>query len=149
MSDLSKIAETLKQTYNGDAWHGPSVMATLSNLSGDEARAKIGNGHSIIEIVSHMTSWRNFAIQKLTGHDSFDVSEKANFPTEPDWNVVLKKLNESQEELLNALTRFTEEKLQDQVPGRKYSYYKLLHGIIHHDLYHLGQIVMITKQFQS
>ncbi len=31
------------------------------------------------------------------------------------------------------------------VPGRNYSYYTLLHGIVNHDLYHAGQIALIKK----
>ena len=31
------------------------------------------------------------------------------------------------------------------MPGRDYTYYDMLHGIINHDMYHTGQIVLLQK----
>jgi uncharacterized damage-inducible protein DinB len=39
----------------------------------------------------------------------------------------------------------TDDFLKDNVPGTEYDYYTLLHGIIHHDLYHTGQIAAFKK----
>jgi hypothetical protein len=35
--------------------------------------------------------------------------------------------------------------LTEIVPGRDYDFYTLIHGIIHHDIYHSGQVSMIKK----
>ncbi len=94
-----------------------------------------------------MTTWRMFALRKLRGDNEFDVSDELNFPKKGNWGGAIEGLEQSQRDLISELSRFDEKKLQEIVPGRKYSFYKLLHGIAHHDLYHLGQIVMISKQF--
>ena len=39
-----------------------------------------------------------------------------------------------------------DEALLDEKPkGQEYSFYFLLQGILHHDLYHLGQIALLKK----
>ncbi|WP_235811010.1 DUF1572 domain-containing protein [Aequorivita aquimaris] len=34
---------------------------------------------------------------------------------------------------------------EKEYPTNKHSYYKHIHGIIQHDAYHLGQIVLLAK----
>ncbi|HCM77200.1 MAG TPA: DinB family protein [Cytophagales bacterium] len=147
MNPLEGIIKTLTDTYQGKPWHGPSVKQVLSQITPEMANHRIGTGHSIIELVLHMVAWRNFVIHKLQGDEAFDVSEADNFPPSTTWQTALEELEKNQAALLGALRAWDMEKLENPVPPRNYSYYKLLHGIVHHDLYHLGQIVMITKQF--
>lgn len=147
MSEIDHIIDTLKDTYEGNAWHGPSAKEILSKISENQQDAKIGNGHSIIEIILHMNAWRNFVIQILLGNDSYQVTDELNFPQGQNLKEAIRILDKSQEELIATIAKFDEQNLHQEVPKRKYSYHKLLHGIIHHDLYHLGQIVMIIKQF--
>lgn len=149
MSELDRIIEDVKETFDGNAWHGPSIKQILSKIPQEQAHARVANGHSIIELVLHMAAWRTFVIHKLRGNDAFEVKEENNFPKGVDWTTALDELDKSQRDLLDALTHFDAERLANQVPNRKYSYYKLLHGIVQHDVYHQGQIVMITRQFQS
>jgi uncharacterized damage-inducible protein DinB len=145
-SEIQRIINTLKHTFEKDAWHGPSVKEVLSDVNEDKIHNRIGNGNSIIELVSHMTAWRNFVIEKLQGNASFEISDEQNFPKGKDWNAALTELNKSQADLISALEKTPDEKLQEIVPGRKFKFYVMLHGIIHHDLYHTGQIVLLKKQ---
>ena len=147
MSELDNIIHTLKDTYDGSAWHGSSVKAVLSKLNQKDVDAKIGNGHSIGELILHMAAWRTFAIKKLRGDDHYDVSDEFNFPGCSNLRDAIDELDKTQIALISAITNFNEQKLREIVPQKKYSYQKMLVGIPHHDLYHLGQIVMIMKQF--
>lgn len=147
MTEIERIANSIKQTYDGDAWHGPSLKEVLSKISQEQCAARIGNSHSIIELVLHMVAWRNFTIKKLNGDENYDVSEAENFPKSADWQKALALLDQSQNDLLAALANFNDAKLSDVVPMRNYSFNKLLHGIVEHDIYHQGQITMIIKQF--
>lgn len=144
-TEIQKIINTLKHTYEKDAWHGPSVKEALADISPDVIYNKIGNSHSIIELVAHMTAWRNYVTEKLKGNDGFELSDEQNFPVENDWRRALANLEKSQEELIKALEVTTDERLQQIVPNRKFKFYTMLHGIIHHDLYHTGQIVLLKK----
>jgi uncharacterized damage-inducible protein DinB len=75
------------------------------------------------------------------------VDDSMNFPANADWPATLMALDESQTELLNRIEKLDATKLQDIVPheGYKYTFYTLIHGIIHHDIYHIGQVSLIKK----
>ena len=146
--ELKHLIKMLQHTYERNAWHGPAVKEALENLTDADAQKKLPGSHSIIELVAHMAAWRVFVIKKLQGNTEYNVTDEMNFPTPTEWSKVVEELDASQARLLEALKGFDSSKLYDPVPHGSYNYnfYTLLHGIIHHDLYHTGQIVLIKKQ---
>ena len=92
-----------------------------------------------------MTAWKTFVTEKLQGNESFDVSEEMNFPTSKSLSEAVNSLQKSQEKLLQSLKQFPAERLTEVVPNRPYKFFTMIHGVIHHDLYHLGQIVLIKR----
>ncbi len=145
--ETQNIASLLQKAFVKNAWHGPSVLEVLNTITAEQSTTRIGTAHTIIELVSHMTAWRTFTTRKLEGDTDYKMTDALNFPSSGDWDQVVRELKESQEKLLQALERFPEEKLHEEVPHNTYHYtfYTMLHGIIQHDLYHLGQIVVLTK----
>lgn len=144
---IEDIISLLKRAYEKDAWHGPSVRESLKHLQQEHAFNKVANSHNIIQLVAHMTSWRTYVINMLKGNTTYEVGEALNFPDAQDWTDTLEQLARSQQELVEALETFPADKLNEQVPGKTppLTFYTLLHGIIHHDLYHTGQIMLIKK----
>jgi uncharacterized damage-inducible protein DinB len=151
MGEIKRIISLLQKTVEKNAWHGPSLKEALADVTPEMALKKLPPAHSIIELISHMTSWRIFTLKKLRGDIEYSVSDELNFPATTDWQKVLQDLEESQHNLINAMESFPEEKLKELVPHatHRYTYYTLLHGIIHHDLYHLGQIMLLKKLFNG
>jgi uncharacterized damage-inducible protein DinB len=147
MDEVNKIARILQKTFEKNAWHGPSVREVLALVSPDDSARRLPSTHSINELVQHMTSWRIFTLKKIQGDDTYKVTEDLNFPVFKDWHSVVGDLERSQTQLLEALQSFPAERLAERVPHPEYNYtfYTLLHGIVHHDLYHLGQIMLIHK----
>lgn len=150
--ETKRIAQTLHDTYCGAAWHGPGVQEILLGLTPGQAFSRpIPGAHSVWELVLHMTVWRLFVWNKMAGERSFEISspEQDWPPAEndslPAWQSALSGLEKSQQQLVEALGTFPDSRLSETVPGRDYSYYKLLHGIIGHDLYHAGQIALLKK----
>ncbi len=147
-----RIARTLHEAYSGAAWHGPSVQEILRELTPAQAFSRpIPGAHSVWELVLHMSRWRVFVWNKVAGDHSFEITSPeqdwprvdTNSPTA--WKAALEELENTQQQLLEALETFPDSRLSETVPGREYSYYKLLHGIIGHDLYHTGQIALLKK----
>jgi uncharacterized damage-inducible protein DinB len=136
-----------KQEWKGHAWHGPSVMNTLSGITPEQSQNKLPHSHSIVELVMHMTAWRKFVTEKLLGNDSYHVSDEMNFPVPTSWSEALNDLQQSQTKLVTAIKNFPDSKLSDLLSGSKYKYQfrTMLQGIIHHDLYHIGQIALLKK----
>lgn len=148
-TESQKLIDILSHTFEKNAWHGPAVLEVLAAIPAEMATARIGESHSIIELVAHMTAWRNFVSEKLEGNAEFDLSEAQNFPKVNNWKTVLADLTQSQQRLLNALAQMPDERLQEKVPNRPFKFFTMLHGIIHHDLYHIGQIVLIKKSITN
>lgn len=144
--EIHRIISLIEKTFDGPAkWHGPAVMEALRDVSAATGNKRISGSHSIIELVLHMTTWRNFVLRRLSGDSTYEVTDVDNFPPAIDWHSALAQLKESQVKLLDALKTFPEEKLFNTVPTRKYDFYTLLHGIAQHDIYHTGQIILLKK----
>jgi hypothetical protein len=149
-TEKEKLIRLLNRTFIKGAWHGPAVKEVLHDVTEEVAMKRLPNTHSIIELVSHMTSWRIFTVEKLKGNIEFKVSDEMNFPVETYWQKAYTNLEASQIKLVQAIEAFDEAKLSQLVPhaSHEYTYYTLIHGIVHHDLYHTGQIVLIKKAGQ-
>ncbi|HRI78995.1 MAG TPA: DinB family protein [Cyclobacteriaceae bacterium] len=146
-SETERIARLLEKTFDRQPWYGSSVMEILQKVSPEARATRTGKSHTIIELVLHMTSWRKFVIHRLRGDDAFQVSEDLNFPKAGAWEDAVAELKATQAELIAAIKSFPEERLGELVPSSsfKYTYYTLLHGIIQHDVYHIGQIAFINS----
>jgi uncharacterized damage-inducible protein DinB len=147
MNELQHIISLLTRVYEKNAWHGPAVKEVLVKISSTDSLKRLPNTHSIIELVNHMSAWRTYTSRKLVGDNDYKVTEGMNFPRSSDWDAALRELEKSQQELISAISSFPVERLFEIVPHstENYTFYTLLHGIIHHDLYHIGQIVLINK----
>jgi uncharacterized damage-inducible protein DinB len=146
-TEIQDLISLLTKTFEKGAWHGPCVKETLDKISPEESLSRLPDTHSIIELVAHMTSWKIYVSKKLRGDADYKVRDEMNFPQPTGWSGTVRALDESQQQLLDSLQSFPPRKLQEQVPWTEepLTYYALVHGIIHHDLYHTGQIVLIKK----
>ncbi|TDB67076.1 DinB family protein [Arundinibacter roseus] len=152
--EILRIIDLLNDTYESEqAWHGPSLVEVLRDVTPKKADKRIvPNTHTIAELVFHITTWRIFAVRKLQGDAAFDVNtkeknwKKFTFFDDFEWETLQMELSLSQEELISELEKKTSDAfLEDIVPGRDYTFYTLLHGLVNHDMYHAGQISLIKK----
>ena len=145
--EVQSLLALLTKKFEKGAWHGPTVKETLEGLSSADAFNRLPNTHSIIELVAHMAVWRNYVTNKLKGDLTYKVTEAQNFPESRNWEETLTDLERSQADLLAAIESHAPTDLTAQVPWTTdpLTYYTLLHGVIHHDLYHIGQINLIKK----
>ncbi len=148
--EIQNIQQLFHSSFHGPAWHGPSAQQVLEEISSQDALKSVGDGHNIAELVYHMIAWRNFLINKLKGHQDYDVSDEENFQkfeslSTQEWESLKMKLEKSQSEILELLSKVDDAILVQKVGMRDYNLYNLMHGVIHHDLYHLGQIILIKK----
>ena len=147
MTEIERIVRLLEKTFDAHPWYGPSIMQGLADINPSHTTVRQGSAHTIIELVLHMTSWRIFATRRLQGDDEYQVADEMNFPKPKSWEEALKDFKASQQGLVDAAKSFPENRLGELVPSKtqKYTYYTLLHGIAHHDVYHLGQIMLIKR----
>lgn len=151
-NEISFLVAQLKDAFDGDPWFGRPVLILLSEVTDEMAFQKPNEQHSIVELVWHMINWKEFAINCLQP----SKEKSLHYYEENDWQNLdqsditlfqrgVNQLQKSQHEFLEILQIQQDSILEDMVPGRTYTFRKLLHGVLQHDIYHLGQIAYIKK----
>lgn len=151
--EVARIAKLLAYNWTGPMWYGGNLKDTLAGINQDKAFAKPhGSTHNIYELVVHMLCWRRFTLEHLKGNSAYTVelNSDVDWPThyqlnQGTWENALTQLEKNQNELLDALKDFKDETLDELVPGKKFKWYVLLHGVLHHDIYHSAQISLLKK----
>jgi uncharacterized damage-inducible protein DinB len=150
MSETVRIADQLKRAFAGEAWHGPALMEILADVDAPAAAARpIPLAHTIWELTLHITAWDTAILRRLAGQAA-SPSDAENFPkirdtSESAWRTALENLRRQHQELLRVISLLPDGRLSEQVPGKDYDFYFLLHGTVQHALYHAGQIVMLKR----
>jgi uncharacterized damage-inducible protein DinB len=150
MSQITFIVDQLRRAFAGDAWHGPALMEILAEVDAASAAARpISKAHTIWELTLHITAWDNVILRLIDGEAASPTDEE-NFPkvkdsSEPAWRATLANLQSQHQELLRVISEMQDSRLSEQVPGKDYDFYFLLHGTVQHALYHAGQIVLLKR----
>jgi uncharacterized damage-inducible protein DinB len=147
-SEIDRILDQMNRAYTAQAWHGPAVLEVLAGIDDATARRRpIRTAHSILELVTHMTAWKDIVRRRLEG-EKFDVRPEMDWPAAGDgaaaWPAALESLERAHARLRESVARFDPQRL-DQAPAGGSIAYVLMHGIIQHDLYHAGQIALLRK----
>lgn len=152
-SEAARIASQLRRAFEGEAWHGDSVLEILKGVSAERAAARpIRNGHTIWELVLHIAAWDGAVRRRMTGV-AVTLSDAENFPavrdtSEAAWGKALAEVRRVHEELIAAVSALPDARLYEMVPGKEgahYTFYYMLHGVVQHELYHAGQIALLKK----
>ena len=149
-SESTLIAEQLRRAFDGDAWHGPALLELLQDLDAATAAAKpLPDVHSIWELVLHIAVWDAAAGRRLNGEQT-QPTGTANFPivprpTEAAWRKTIADTKRTHDVLVKTVRVLPESRLRERVPGKKYDFYFMLHGVVQHELYHAGQIAILKK----
>jgi len=153
MSETARLADQIRRAFQGNAWHGDSVLKLLADVDGKTAAARpIPTAHTIWELVLHIAAWDD-AVRRRLGGTRVSLSEQENFPRVVDtsaaaWRKSIAHLKHTHDELVKTVARFPDSRLGDPVPGKKATYHTffyMLSGIVQHELYHAGQIALLKK----
>jgi len=146
------IIEQLKDVQNGITWYDDNIEKKISQITEKQAFLRpIPEIHSVAELVSHIWVWRMDTIRRLNGLESkLTVESPENWKNneelkETGWEKLKADLIDSQKELVEFLTDKDDAYLEETKYKEKYTLKYLVEGILHHDLYHLGQIGITIK----
>jgi len=153
-SEVDRIRDQFRRAFEGEAWHGPSVLALLDGVSALQAAAHpIPGAHSIWELTLHIAAWERACLRRLKGDparltDAEDW-EAVTDTSEAAWEQTKQQLVDNHRELLDAISSVDESRLNEPIISNSStpfsSVYVTLHGGVQHDLYHAGQIAMLKK----
>jgi uncharacterized damage-inducible protein DinB len=155
---LTRIVEQLRRLHEGDAWHGPSLHEALRAVTPEMAAMKVlPSAHTIYALTHHVAAWANEVTHRLQGRQP-RMPEEGDFPapvaglTQVEWEQAKARLDTAHARLVQAILAFDPARLHEPVGpardaplGTGVTYYGLLHGLIQHDAYHAGQIVLLKR----
>jgi hypothetical protein len=153
-TECNRIAYQLASTINGEAWYGDSLREILAGVTAELAQAHlILNAHSIWELVLHVEAWCKFAIGAVQGTPIPPwptMAKELDWPPvagtgEQAWKDATQSFFASSLKFVEAIQGFSDERLEDAVPGRTYNYYRLFQSMTQHAVYHSGQIALLKK----
>jgi uncharacterized damage-inducible protein DinB len=153
MSESARLADQIRRSFEGEAWHGDSINQILDGISAKQAAAHpIAGAHSIWELVLHITAWDGAVLRRTRG-TAVSLTDAENFPpvkdaSEAAWKKATEDARSVHRELVEAVSKFPDSRLQEQVPAKREKYYNFFYmfsGIVQHELYHAGQIAILKK----
>lgn len=149
---ITSYIQQLQNITNGDTWLDETFGKKLKNIpEGIAFTRPLPAMHSVAEIISHLHEWRLSVISILRGDEhTITMDGPSNWKTNEElsakgWEALQRDFYKSQDALISLLQSKEDTYLQ-QVDSRKknnFEYY--VQGLIHHDLYHLGQIGLVIK----
>lgn len=160
MTEIERLVEMMRRVHDGDAWHGPSVMAAIEGVDAREARATpVVGAHSIWQLALHVDAWRREVCARVEGKTP-SLPDPADWPAVPaddtQWAAMPSALDASHRALVAVLRALPSTALEAPVGDRReaglgtgVSLGVMLHGIVHHDAYHAGQIVLLKRATRS
>lgn len=159
-SIINHIIEQFTEIHTGKPWIGSSYERKLKEIDPDSAFVRPLEGmHSVAEILSHLTLWREEALLKVrtgTGSKTDDCEENW-LPVESlrmkGWARIKSEHDQSLSELLDLLRDrdddFLAQEYYDTDFKGRFNYSFLINGMLHHDLYHLGQLGTIIRHLSG
>jgi len=154
MSLMAHMAKQIRDVYNGGNWTSVNFKDQLADITWQQANRKIYNFNTIVALVYHVSYYVSALIPVLQG-GSLNAHDKYSFDHPPirsqkDWEEMVNKTWSDAEILAVLIEQLPESKLWEDFFDIKYgSYYRNIQGIIEHNHYHLGQIVLIKEIIQQ
>jgi uncharacterized damage-inducible protein DinB len=154
--EIILIVEQIKEAYEGEPWFGKSALQLFSEVNEQIVLERPSGQHSIVELIWHMITWKEFVISRLREDQEKDLHyfesmdwRELDHTDESLWKKGLERLHQVHSELVEVIQQQKDDLLPLRVPERNYDYRKLLNGILQHDIYHLGQMAYINKLLKN
>jgi uncharacterized damage-inducible protein DinB len=157
MSRIDDFIDQVRRILDGDPWFGDPILRVLEGITHDQAaRRVLPQGHTIWELVLHLTSWTREVNRRLVQGDWREPAD-GDWPVAPDptagnWRSAVARLEEAHRVLLTTLESFPASRLDEQLGterdqglGTGQTFGQMLHGLLQHDAYHLGQIGILKR----
>jgi len=150
ISEAARIADQLRRAFDGSAWHGPALLELLADVDAVTAAATpLKDVHSIWGLALHIAVWDAAGSRRLAGEKTQPEGED-NFPLVPNattanWRQAIRQVTQAHRTLVKAVEALSDSRLWERVPGKRYNFYHMLHGVVQHELYHAGQIALLKK----
>jgi uncharacterized damage-inducible protein DinB len=149
MRERDRLIELISAHYDGSPWLDVNIADHLNGITHLEANQNIGDCNSIWQLTYHMMHWRKQNMKRIRGHNApapyhnfiieiGDTSAKA-------WEKLKADFRKTHILFIEFLATFDEADYDKIYAPNGHTYYEHIQGILVHDAYHLGQIVLLRK----
>lgn len=145
-----QLASHFRTFYTGGNYTGVHLKASLEGVTWQQATTSIFNCNTIAVLVYHINYYVRVVTKVLEGHP-LEGSDKYAFDAPPvqsaeDWEQLKAQVFADAENIAGLIEQLPPEKLDEAFHDEKYgNFYRNLQGIVEHNNYHLGQIVLLKK----
>jgi uncharacterized damage-inducible protein DinB len=150
--EIDYFITTLHSILEGQPWYGKPVIKILQEIDPAIVYKKPNeNSHSLIELLYHMNTWAEFTLKRLEKDLEEDLAAFESLDWRPidskehTWEKGVAQFKVTHDLIIEFLETKEDEFLSEIVDYREYNFRFLLHGIIQHDIYHIGQIAYLSK----
>lgn len=150
--ELISLINNIENLYKGQPWYGSSFSEILDSIKSGNPNATFNRSNSLGQILEHMTQWKHFVIEKVNGNKNFKIEmnsiqdwNKGKKYSQEEFLELIQNFKTVSEELITTLKNKNNNFLKETVPGEKYTFEFMLEGVIHHDIYHSGQLSILKK----
>lgn len=153
---INYIVQQLSDIQNEKLWMGDNFDKKLNSITEEEAFIKpLPTMHGIAEMIAHLTAWSKDTILKIKyGTGELKENHEQNWPDNErlkklGWNVVVQDYQESFSQVIGLLKvqddSFLQKQYFDQDFNAEFDYSFAIDGMLHHNIYHLGQMGIVIK----
>ncbi|MEB2775485.1 DinB family protein [Algoriphagus sp. D3-2-R+10] len=150
MKESRRIENLFAKQYNGDPWLGVNMVDKLGQINPEQAAYKFSpEANSIWELLNHIIGWREAVLhgipQKSYLSPIHNYIQPITNPSQEEWIKTLDRLKKTQTKWIQFLSTVEETIFDEPFGDKSYSHYELIMGVLHHDIYHLGQISLLVR----
>jgi uncharacterized damage-inducible protein DinB len=149
--ECERLETQLRLSFEGEAWHGPSVLESLAGVTAEAAhKHPIAGAHSIWELLLHLAAAYRLVLRRLED-DGRQLTAEEDWPLVPAptaaaWQDAIRELHELNLRIRRAVHDFDPARLDEPlVTEPPYTAHTQFIGLTQHDLYHAGQIAILKR----
>jgi uncharacterized damage-inducible protein DinB len=153
MTRKEELLDTLRRSFDGDAWHGPAVLDTLSEVREAQALWQPPEGaRTIWEIALHIAAWSNEVAQRLEGGKPGEPKEGDYPKPKGSWPDAIATVRAARDRLVKVVAGLSDDDLNKLIGAEHnaalatgFTYAGSIEGLAQHNAYHAGQMRMVLK----
>jgi uncharacterized damage-inducible protein DinB len=147
---VKNLLEQMRAVVFEDNWLEVSVAGRIDALTEEQAFCQpIPQLHSVVALLAHLTGWKEEVLRRVSGEAPYlTMAHPDNWKSyavlkTKGWMEIKNDFYTAHRALMAQLANQHDAFLQRRHGA--YSYGELLNGLVHHDLYHLGQMGITIK----
>jgi uncharacterized damage-inducible protein DinB len=162
MTRKEELLDTLRRSFDGEAWHGPALEDAVADVTAEEAVWKPAQHvHSIWEITLHVAGWAGEVASRLAGGtpkepELGDWPEIGKDEDDEGWQDAIQRVFNARDVVMAAARKLEDADLDitsgtsiDPPLGTGFSRAGLIEGLAQHNAYHAGQITLLKKLIRA